>query len=65
MHREGLRKGVYGFLIKLQKMEADICKRSEGRQDLLRLLNFINARVFMELNDGGNRWYDPQILYTP
>lgn len=47
------------------QMGADICKRSEGRQDLLRLLNFINARVFMELNDGGNRWYDPQILYTP
>lgn len=34
------------------QMGADICKRSEGRQDLLRLLNFINARVFMELNDG-------------
>lgn len=47
------------------QMGADICKRSEARQDLLRLLNFINARVFMELNDGGNRWYDPQILYTP
>jgi len=47
------------------QMGADICRKSEGRQDLLRLLNFINARVFMELSDGGNRWYDPQILYTP
>lgn len=47
------------------QMGADICRKSECRQDLLRLLNFINARVFMELNDGGNRWYDPQILYTP
>ena len=47
------------------QMGADICRKSECRQDLLRLLNFINARVFMELSDGGNRWYDPQILYTP
>ncbi|MCR5389545.1 MAG: hypothetical protein K6E77_02180 [Lachnospiraceae bacterium] len=47
------------------QMGADICRKSECRRDLLRLLNFINARVFMELNDGGNRWYDPQILYTP
>ena len=47
------------------QMGAEICRKSEYRQGLLRLLNFINARVFMELNDGGNRWYDPQILYTP
>lgn len=47
------------------QMGADICRKSKGRQDLLRLLNFINAGVFMELSDGGNRWYDPQTLYTP
>ncbi len=47
------------------RMGADICKRSDHREELFRLLNFINARVFMELSDGGDRWYDPQILYTP
>lgn len=47
------------------QMGADICKGSSHRPELLRLLNFINARVFMDLNDGGNRWYDPQILHTP
>ena len=45
---------------------ADLCKGSEHRPELLRLLNFINARVFMEIRDGaGNRFYDPQILHTP
>ena len=47
------------------EMGSDICRKSEYRQELLRLLNFINARVFMELSDGGNRWYDPRILHTP
>ena len=47
------------------QMGAEICNKSKCRQDLLRLLNYINARVFMELSDGGDRWYDPQILYTP
>ena len=44
---------------------ADICKKSECRNELLRLLNFINARVFMECSDGGNRMYDSTILHTP
>lgn len=31
---------------------ADICKRSEYRGELYRLLNFINALVFMECPNG-------------
>lgn len=44
---------------------ADICKRSEYRGELYRLLNFINARVFMECSDGGNGKYQAPIWYTP
>ena len=43
----------------------NICKASDHKEGLFRLLNFINARVFMSLSDGGTSRYDPQILFTP
>lgn len=34
-------------------MGAALCKSSEHRDELFRLLNFINARVFLNCGDGG------------
>lgn len=45
-------------------MGAEICSRSEYFPELLRLLNFINARVFLSCGDD-NRLYEPHMLYTP
>lgn len=44
---------------------ADVCRRSEYRAELYRLLNFINARVYMACSDGGNGTFDSAMLYTP
>lgn len=44
---------------------ADICRKSAQINGLLRLLNFINARVFLRCCDGGRMLYSPHILYTP
>lgn len=45
-------------------MGADICRKSEYKAELLRLLNFINARVFLSCGDASGL-YKPQLLYTP
>ncbi|MCM1058058.1 MAG: hypothetical protein NC517_10690 [Firmicutes bacterium] len=45
-------------------MGADICKKSEHKDGLLRLLNFINARVFLCCGDASGL-YAPHMLYTP
>jgi len=42
---------------------AEICRESEHINELLRVLNFINARVFLRCSDG--TLYEPHILYTP
>ncbi|MCR5214821.1 MAG: hypothetical protein K6E10_10440 [Eubacterium sp.] len=47
------------------ELATDICRKSKYKSELFRLLNYINARVFMEESDGGNKWYEPQILHTP
>ena len=45
---------------------AECCKRSSHLADLYRLLNFINARLFLDCADGcGGKLYRPKILYTP
>lgn len=68
----GFVEGCIWFFDKAAEMRvyynsigADICKKSECRNELLRLLNFINARVFMGCFDGGNRMFDSSILHTP
>lgn len=45
-------------------MGAEICKNSEHKDKLLRLLNFINARAFLCCGDGYGS-YDPHMLYNP
>lgn len=45
-------------------MGAAICKDSEHKDGLLRLLNFINARVFLDSGDGSGL-YEPHMLYNP
>lgn len=42
------------------------CKKSAHLTELYRLLNFINARLFLSCADGcGGALYHPNILYTP
>lgn len=43
---------------------AEICQKSEYRNRLLRLLNYINASVFLCCTDG-RVLYEPHMLYTP
>ena len=44
----------------------EICKHSEHKDKLLRVLNYINARVFLCCADGtGGALYPPHMLYTP
>lgn len=45
-------------------MGAEICRNSPHRNELLRVLNFINARVFLSCADP-YRLYEPGMLYTP
>lgn len=45
-------------------MGAEICKNSEHKDELLRLLNFINARVFLSCGDSYGL-YEPHMLYNP
>lgn len=42
----------------------DICKASKHRNSLLELLNFINARVFLNCSDW-NGLYKSHMIYTP
>lgn len=43
-----------------------ICRESSNRVELLYLLNFINAGVFLACSDGADgAIYQPQMLYTP
>ena len=44
---------------------AELCRKSRHIDALLRLLNFINARVFPSCRGGGHMLYSPHILYTP
>ena len=45
---------------------AEFCRSSSHTPELLRLLNFINARVWPSTSDGmGNSLYWPSLLYTP
>lgn len=45
---------------------AQLCKESKFIQDFLRLLNFINARVWSQSTDGiGGSLYKPCHLHTP
>ncbi len=43
---------------------ADKCRESANQQDLLELLNFINARVFLSCGSPEGL-YEPHMLYTP
>ena len=43
---------------------AELCRKSRHIDALLRLLNFINARVFPSCRGGGHMLYSPHILYT-
>lgn len=45
-------------------MGAAFCKSSEHKDELFRLLNFINARVFLNCDDGYGL-YEPHMLYNP
>lgn len=41
------------------------CRESKNRDDLLKLLNFINARLWVSMDDGeGGALYSPNYLYT-
>ncbi len=42
-----------------------ICRNSEDKDQLFRLLNYINARVFLRCADYRSRLYEPYMLYTP
>ena len=45
---------------------AKFCKESDRQSELMRLLNFINARVWPQSTDfNGNTLYRPSHLYTP
>lgn len=44
---------------------AEVCRKSGCREGLLRLLNFINARVFLSCGDGCGTLYGTHMLYTP
>lgn len=45
---------------------AQWCRESEHRGELMRLLNFVNARVWVSMDDGeGGALYRPGYLYTP
>lgn len=45
---------------------AEWCRNSEHLDDFMRLLNFINANVWMRSADfAGNSFYEPHYLYTP
>lgn len=43
---------------------AEICRESEYRGELLYVLNYINAAVFLSCGNGGGI-YEPHMLYTP
>ncbi len=43
---------------------AEICKKSDHKNELLQLLNFINARVFLSCGDPDGL-YKSHMLYTP
>ena len=45
---------------------AEVCRKSAYRDGLLRVLNFINAKVFLACCDGcDGALYEPRMLYTP
>lgn len=45
---------------------AEICRKSAYRDGLFRVLNFINAKVFLACCDGcDGALYEPRMLYTP
>lgn len=45
---------------------SEICKKSEHIDSLFRVINFINARVFLSCSDGADgSLYETHLLYTP
>lgn len=59
--RDGMEARVY-----YSQSGANFCRESEHRDELFRVLNFINARVFLAAADGfGGKLYAPHMLYTP
>ena len=59
--KDGMEARVY-----YTALGATICKGSERKEELYRLLNFINARLLLRAADAfGNRLYKPHMLYTP
>lgn len=47
-------------------LRAKICKNSMNIDGLFRVMNYINARVFLKCSDGlGCSLYKPNMLYTP
>jgi len=47
------------------KPVAEICEESEHKGQLLRLLNYFNARIYPDQTDGGKGLSDPQIYFAP
>lgn len=60
-YRDGMEARVY-----YSQSGANFCRESKHRDELFRLLNFINARVFLSASDGFNgKIYAPHMFYTP
>ena len=47
------------------KPVSEICEESEHKGQLLRLLNFFNARVYPDQTDGGAGSAEPQLYFAP
>ena len=47
------------------KPVAEICEASEHKGQLLRLLNYFNARIYPDQTDRGKGLSDPQLYFTP
>lgn len=58
---DGMEARVY-----YSALGSEICRKSRHIDALLRVLNFVNARVFLSCSDGsGGMLYAPHMLYTP
>ena len=47
------------------KPVAEVCEESEHKGQLLRLLNYFNARIYPDQTDRGKGLSDPQLYFTP
>lgn len=59
-YEEGMEARVY-----YSALGAEICRKSGRADELLRILNFINACVFLSNPDGEGMLYEQHMLYTP